>query len=72
VNNVAERVSPTCHELLVVIQRALDKSEANASTVAGVLHVLLHGGAPYEGDASLMANVLANAVEVSNDPEDAA
>ena len=62
-------VSPGAHELLVVIEGALDASDGNANVVAGVLRVLLQSGeAPHDADCSLLANVLGNATQVSNDP----
>jgi hypothetical protein len=68
VTNV-ERVSPGCHDLLAVVQRALEKNDGNVSTVAGVLRVLLQSGeAPRDSDCTLLASVLADATEVSNDP----
>jgi hypothetical protein len=66
-----ERVSPGCHDPLAVVQRALEKSAGNASTVAGVLRVLLQSGeAPRDGDCTLLASVLADATEVGPDPGD--
>ena len=67
----AQRVSPGCHDLLAVVQRALEQSDGNASTVAGVLRVLLQSGeAPLDGDCTLLASVLADATEVGNDVGD--
>jgi hypothetical protein len=64
-------IPPGCHELLVTVERALEKGEGNISTVAGTLRVLLQSGeAPRDADCSLLASVLADAVEVSNDPGD--
>jgi hypothetical protein len=57
------------HELLAVFSRALERSEGNLSIVSGTLRVLLRGGAPTDVDCRLLASVLADATQVSNDPD---
>lgn len=57
------------HELLAVCYRALEAREGNASIVTGTLRVLLRAGVPQDNDCRLLASVLADATEVSNDPD---
>jgi hypothetical protein len=63
-------ITPGAHELLAVVFRSLETSpQTHLSVVAGTLRVLLRGGAPTDADCRLLASVLADATEVSNDPD---
>lgn len=64
-------ITPGAHELLAVVFRALESSEhLHLSVVTGTLRVLLKGGTPTDADCRLLASVLADATQVSNDPDD--
>lgn len=69
--SATQPITPGAHELLTVCLRALEASpQTNTSIVTGTLRVLLRGGVPLDNDCRLLASVLADATDVSNDPED--
>jgi hypothetical protein len=65
-----DAIPPGAHELLAVALRALEARDGNLSMVTGTLRSLLRGGVPLDADCRLLASVLGNATEVSNDPDD--